>query len=171
MNLVTLGAGCFWCAEAIFQQVSGISEIFSGYSGGSTANPTYELVCSETTGHAEVVQFRYDSSIISYEDILKIFWNTHDPTTVNQQGADKGSRYRSVVFYHNKNQREIAEKVKKNLDKEKIFKSKIVTEIAEFAQFYIAESYHQNYFKKNPNVPYCSYVIKPKLEKFLKLQN
>ena len=171
MNLVTLGAGCFWCVEAIFQQVSGISEISCGYSGGFIADPTYDLVCSETTGHAEVAQFRYDPEVISYEDILKIFWSTHDPTTVNQQGSDKGSRYRSVVFYHNENQREIAEKVKKNLDKEKTFKSKIVTEIAEFAQFYIAESYHQTYFKKNPNLPYCSYVIKPKLEKFLKLQN
>ena len=168
MNLVTLGAGCFWCVEAIFQQVSGISEISCGYSGGFTDNPTYELVCSETTGHAEVVQFQYDPEIISYEDILEIFWTTHDPTTLNQQGADKGTRYRSAVFYHNENQKEIAERVKKKLEEEKTFQSRIVTEISEFNQFYIAENYHQNYFNKNPNVPYCSYVIKPKLEKFLK---
>ena len=170
MNLVTLGAGCFWCVEAIFQQVSGISDISCGYTGGFIKNPTYELVCSEATGHAEVVQFKFDPSKISYEQILEIFWNTHDPTTINQQGADKGSRYRSAIFYHDDSQKKIAENLKEKLDKENIFKSKIVTEITEYRQFYLAEEYHQEYFKKNPNVPYCSYVIKPKLEKFLKSQ-
>tara|TARA_Y100001970_G_scaffold284602_1_gene402310 strand:- start:14 stop:529 length:516 start_codon:yes stop_codon:yes gene_type:complete len=168
MNLVTLGAGCFWCVEAIFQQVSGVYDISCGYSGGFTENPNYELVCSEKTGHAEVVQFKYDPQIISYDKILEIFWSTHDPTTINQQGADKGTRYRSAIFYHSQEQKEIAEKIKQKLDKEGTFKSKIVTEILEFNQFYIAEEYHQEYFKKNPNVPYCSYVIKPKLKKFLK---
>ena len=170
MNLVTLGAGCFWCVEAIFQQVSGVSDISCGYTGGFTTNPNYELVCSETTGHAEVVQFKFDPSIISYEQILEIFWNTHDPTTINQQGADKGSRYRSAIFYHDQNQKKIADSLKEKLNKENIFKSNIVTEIVAYKHFYLAEEYHQDYFKKNPNVPYCSYVIKPKLEKFLKSQ-
>ncbi len=167
MDLVTLGAGCFWCVEAIFQQVAGISDISCGYSGGFTENPSYEEVCSESTGHAEVVQFRYNSNIISYEQILEIFWTTHDPTTVNKQGADIGSRYRSVIFYHNKTQKEMAEKLKEKINQNIDFKSDIVTEIKGYEKFYIAEDYHQNYFNKNPNVPYCNFVIKPKLEKFL----
>ena len=167
MDLVTLGAGCFWCVEAIFQQVAGISDISCGYSGGFTENPSYEEVCSESTGHAEVVQFRYNSNIISYEQILEIFWTTHDPTTVNKQGADIGSRYRSVIFYHNKAQKEMAEKLKEKINQNIDFKSDIVTEIKGYEKFYIAEDYHQNYFNKNPNVPYCNFVIKPKLEKFL----
>ncbi|MAX10516.1 MAG: peptide-methionine (S)-S-oxide reductase [Candidatus Marinimicrobia bacterium] len=167
MDLVTLGAGCFWCVEAIFQQVAGISDISCGYSGGFTENPSYEEVCSESTGHAEVVQFRYNSNIISYEQILEIFWTTHDPTTVNKQGADIGSRYRSVIFYHNKTQKEMAEKLKEKINQNTDFKSDIVTEIKGYENFYIAEDYHQNYFNKNPNVPYCNFVIKPKLEKFL----
>ncbi len=167
MDLVTLGAGCFWCVEAIFQQVAGVSDINCGYSGGSVENPTYETVCSESTGHAEVVQFKYDSSVISYEDILEIFWTTHDPTTINKQGADVGSRYRSIILYHDKSQKEIAEKIKGKLNKANTFQSEIVTQIEEYKKFYIAEEYHQDYFNKNPNVPYCSYVIKPKIEKFL----
>ena len=167
MDLVTLGAGCFWCVEAIFQQVAGISDINCGYSGGFTENPTYEAVCSESTGHAEVVQFKYDSNIISYAQILEIFWTTHDPTTVNKQGADVGSRYRSVILYHSKHQQEVAEKMKDRLNKASTFQSEIVTQIEEYKKFYIAEQYHQDYFNKNPNVPYCSYVIKPKIEKFL----
>ena len=170
MDLATLGAGCFWCVEAIFQQVTGISNISCGYSGGFTKSPNYEQVCSETTGHAEAIQFQYDSDIISYKQILKIFWTTHDPTTINQQGADRGNRYRSAVFYHNEEQKKIAENLKKELDQSEIFKTKIVTEISIFNKFYIAEEYHQAYFKKNPDVPYCSYVIKPKLKKFLKSQ-
>ena len=168
--LVTLGAGCFWCVEAIFKQVAGVSDITCGYSGGSLENPSYEEVCSESTGHAEVIQLKYDPSIISYEEILEIFWKTHDPTTVNQQGADKGARYRSVVFYHNNSQKETAEKLLLELEKSQIFESKIVTEISKFSNFYKAEEYHQDYFTKNPNVPYCTYVIKPKLDKFLKLR-
>jgi len=167
MDLVTLGAGCFWCVDAIFQQVAGVSDINCGYSGGSTENPTYETVCSESTGHAEVIQFKYDSSIISYAQILEIFWATHDPTTINKQGADVGSRYRSIILYHNKSQKEIAERVKKELNKANTFQSEIVTQIENHKNFYIAEEYHQDYFNKNPNVPYCSYVIKPKIEKFL----
>ena len=167
MDLVTLGAGCFWCVEAIFRQVAGISDISCGYSGGFTENPSYEQVCSESTGHAEVVQFKYNSNIISYDQILEIFWTTHDPTTVNKQGADIGSRYRSVIFYHNKSQKKIAEKLKEKMNQSADFKSDIVTEITGYENFYIAEDYHQNYFNKNPNVPYCNFVIKPKLEKFL----
>ena len=167
MDLVTLGAGCFWCVEAIFQQVAGVSDINCGYSGGSTKNPTYETVCSESTGHAEVVQLKYDSSVISYEQILEIFWTTHDPTTIDKQGADVGSRYRSIILYHSKSQKELAEKMKSKLNKANAFQSEIVTKIEEYKNFYIAEEYHQDYFNKNPNVPYCSYVIKPKIEKFL----
>ena len=166
--LVTLGAGCFWCVEAIFKQVPGISDITCGYSGGYSENPSYEEVCSESTGHAEAVQFKYNPSIISYEEILEIFWKTHDPTTINQQGADKGARYRSVIFYHNDSQQEIAKNLMTELENSQIFESKIVTEISNFSNFYKAEDYHQDYFAKNPNVPYCTYVIRPKLDKFLK---
>ena len=132
MDLVTLGAGCFWCVEAIFQQVAGVSDISCGYSGGFTKNPTYEKVCSESTGHAEVIQFKYDSKIISYESILEIFWSMHDPTTLNRQGADIGSRYRSAIFYHNSHQKEAAEKLKDELNNSKKFASNIITEIADF---------------------------------------
>ena len=167
MNLVTLGAGCFWCVEAIFQQVTGISDISCGYSGGFTKNPNYESVCSESTGHAEVVQFKYDPNLISYNEILEIFWTTHDPTTLDKQGADIGSRYRSIILYHDKSQKEAAEAMKERLNKTKKFPSDIVTYIEEFKDFYVAEEYHQNYFNKNPNAPYCSYVIEPKIKKFL----
>ncbi len=167
MDLVTLGAGCFWCVEAIFQQVSGVSDISSGYSGGSAHNPTYEQVCSESTGHAEAIQFKYDSKIISYEQILEIFWATHDPTTIDKQGADVGSRYRSVIFYHDEHQKQTAQKLKEQLNQSKEFNSDIVTKIVKYQAFYTAEDYHQNYFNKNPNVPYCNYIIKPKIEKFL----
>ena len=167
MDFAILGAGCFWCVEAIFQKVSGISNISCGYSGGKTENPSYEEICSKLTGHAEVIQFTYNSVIISYEDILNIFWETHDPTTINQQGADKGTQYRSVIFYHNDSQRKIAEQLKKNLNLGEIFDSDVITEIEKFNTFYIAEECHQQYFKNNPSVPYCNYVIKPKLEKFI----
>ena len=167
MNLITLGAGCFWCVESIFQQVEGVSNISCGYSGGTSENPSYEQVCSEKTGHAEVIQFNYDSTLITYEDLLKIFWSTHDPTTIDRQGADIGSRYRSVIFYHNESQKKVAQNLKEELNRANTFKSDIVTNIEEFKNFYIAEEYHQNYFKKNPNLPYCTYVIEPKLKKFL----
>ena len=164
---MTIGAGCFWCVEAIFNQITGVSDVTSGYSGGGHPNPNYEVICTGNSGHAEVIQFNFDPKIVSYEDLLKIFWMSHDPTTVNQQGNDIGSQYRSVVFYHDENQKSKAESIKKAINQSEEFKSKIVTEIAEFQKFYRAEEYHQNYFKKNPSVPYCSYVIKPKLEKFL----
>ena len=167
MNIITIGAGCFWCVEAVFQTVSGISDISCGYSGGETKNPTYDKVCSETTGHAEVVQITYNPQIVSYKELLTIFWKTHDPTTLNKQGADIGSQYRSIILYHNEEQKTIATNLKNSLDEANIFDSEIVTEIASFEKFYLAEEYHQNYFKKNPKVPYCSYVIKPKLDKFL----
>ncbi len=167
MDLMTIGAGCFWCVEAIFSQISGVSDIVSGYSGGHHSAPNYEIICTGKSGHAEVVQFQFDSKIITYEELLKIFWTSHDPTTLNKQGSDIGTQYRSVIFYHNENQKKIAQALKDSLNKTKVFNSEIVTEVVEFKKFYKAEEYHQNYFKKNPNVPYCSYVIKPKLEKFL----
>jgi len=164
---MTIGAGCFWCVEAIFNQIAGVSDVTSGYSGGEHPNPNYEVICTGNSGHAEVIQFNFDPNIVLYEDLLKIFWMSHDPTTVNQQGNDVGSQYRSVIFYHNEIQRNKAESIKKAINQSGEFKSKIVTEIVEFEKFYKAEEYHQNYFKKNPSIPYCSYVIKPKLEKFL----
>ena len=167
MNLMTIGAGCFWCVEAIFNQVAGVSDVVSGYSGGEHPSPSYEIICTGKSGHAEVVQIQFDAKIITYEELLKIFWISHDPTTLNQQGADIGTQYRSVIFYHDENQKKIADKLKKSLNDSKVFESDIVTEIVEFKKFYKAEDYHQDYFNKNPNVPYCSYVIKPKLKKFL----
>ena len=171
MNLITIGAGCFWCVEAIFNQIAGVSDITSGYSGGEHPNPNYEVICTGNSGHAEVIQFNFDPNIVSYEDLLKVFWMSHDPTTVNQQGNDVGSQYRSVIFYHGDNQKNKAESIKDAINQSGEFKSKIVTEIVEFQKFYKAEDYHQNYFKKNPSVPYCSYVIKPKLEKFISEYN
>ena len=167
MNLMTIGAGCFWCVEAIFNQVTGVSDVVSGYSGGEHPSPNYEIICTGKSGHAEVVQIQFDAKIITYEELLKIFWTSHDPTTLNQQGADIGTQYRSAIFYHDENQKKIADELKKSLNDSKVFESDIVTEIVEFKKFYKAEDYHQDYFNKNPNVPYCSYVIKPKLKKFL----
>ena len=167
MGLMTIGAGCFWCVEAIFNQVAGVSDVISGYSGGAHPSPNYEIICTGKSGHAEVVQIEFDANIITYEELLKIFWISHDPTTLNQQGADIGTQYRSVIFYHAENQKKIAEELKKSLNDSKVFDSDIVTEIVEFKRFYKAEEYHQDYFNKNPNIPYCSYVIKPKLKKFL----
>ena len=163
----TFGGGCFWCTEAIFQSIAGVSKVTSGYCGGHDNDPKYEAVCNGVTGHAEAIQIEFDISIIDYASILKVFWDTHDPTTLNQQGADIGTQYRSAIFYHDENQKKIADKLKKSLNDSKVFESDIVTEIVEFKKFYKAEDYHQDYFNKNPNVPYCSYVIKPKLKKFL----
>ena len=171
MNLMTIGAGCFWCVEAIFNQIPGISGLTSGYSGGDHSSPNYEIICSGKSGHAEVIQFYFDSNLITYENLLKIFWMSHNPTTINQQGNDIGSQYRSIVFYHNEEQKTKASTLKKIINQSGEFKSDIVTEIVEFKKFHKAEEYHQNYFKKNPNIPYCSYVIKPKLEKFLSEYN
>jgi peptide-methionine (S)-S-oxide reductase len=165
---ITLGNGCFWCTEAIFQQVKGVIKVTSGYSGGHVVNPTYEQVCEKNTGHAEVLQVVFDSTEISVDEILEIFWQTHDPTTLNRQGNDVGPQYRSVVFYHNENQKARAEFFKKQLDASGAFPGKIVTAIEPFQNFYAAENYHQDYYNRNGNQPYCYFVIRPKLEKFEK---
>lgn len=167
-EIATFGSGCFWCTEAIFQNVEGVLKVESGYSGGKVKNPTYKEVCSGLTGHAEVVQLTFDPQQVSYDQLLEIFWQTHDPTTLNQQGADIGTQYRSVIFYHDENQKQKAEFYKQRLEEEKAFDKPIVTEISPAAKFYKAEDYHQNYFNLNSNAPYCTYVIRPKLEKFKK---
>ena len=167
-EIITLGNGCFWCTEAIFQQVKGVNKVTSGYSGGHVENPSYEEVCEKTTGHAEVLQVEFDTTQVTIDEILEIFWQTHDPTTLNQQGNDVGPQYRSVVFYHNKNQKERAEFFKKKLDESGAFSKPIVTAIEPFTNYYAAENYHQDYYKKNGNQPYCYFVIRPKLEKFEK---
>lgn len=166
--LATFGAGCFWCTEAVFLDLMGVSKVVSGYAGGKVKNPTYREVTTGLTGHAEVAQITYDPTVISYEELLEVFWNTHDPTTLNRQGADVGTQYRSAVFYHNEEQRTIAEAYKSQLDASKVFGSPIVTEISPYTEFYPAEDYHQNYFELNPNQGYCQYVIRPKVEKFRK---
>jgi peptide-methionine (S)-S-oxide reductase len=168
LQVATLGSGCFWCTEAFFLRVKGIESVVSGYSGGKVKNPTYREVCSGLTGHAEVVQVKFNPKEISYEEVLEIFWNTHDPTTLNRQGADEGTQYRSVVFYHSEEQKKIAQDYKTQLDKSGTFKKPIVTEITPFSIFYPAEDYHQNYYALNPNQGYCQYVIRPKVEKFNK---
>jgi methionine-S-sulfoxide reductase len=165
---ITLGSGCFWCTEAFFQRLKGVTSVVSGYSGGKVENPTYEAVCSGSTGHAEVIQVTYDPAQISFEDLLKVFWQTHDPTTPNQQGHDVGTQYRSAIFYHTEDQRRIAEQYKKQLEASRAFKAPIVTEITAFTNFYPAEKYHQNYFNANPSQSYCQFVIRPKIEKFNK---
>ncbi|WOE69130.1 peptide-methionine (S)-S-oxide reductase MsrA [Hydrogenimonas thermophila] len=162
----TLGGGCFWCLEAVFENVKGVEDVVSGYAGGHINNPTYEAVCSGTTGHAEVVQITYDPTIISFKDILEIFWKIHDPTTLNRQGADVGTQYRSVIFYHDEKQKEIAKESK--AEAQKNFTSPIVTEISPLQTFWKAEDYHQDYFKNNPNQGYCQVVVAPKVEKFQK---
>lgn len=168
-ELATFGSGCFWCTEAIFQNLKGVQKVESGYSGGKVKNPTYKEVCSGLTGHAEVVQVTYDPAVISFDELLEIFWQTHDPTTLNRQGADVGTQYRSAIFYHNENQKNLAEEYKKKLDASGAFNDPIVTEITPYTVFYKAEDYHQNYYNLNGNVPYCNIVIKPKLEKFKKV--
>lgn len=165
-ELATFGAGCFWCVEAVFQELDGVLSVQSGYSGGKTANPTYEQVCSGSTGHAEVCQIRYDPSRIGYWSLLEVFWKIHDPTTLNRQGNDAGTQYRSVVFYHNDRQKALAEKSREELDASGAWENPIVTEIAPFTEFYKAEDYHQNYFKNHPQQAYCRAVIRPKFEKF-----
>jgi peptide-methionine (S)-S-oxide reductase len=168
LEIATLGGGCFWCLEAIYQDVQGVEGVVSGYAGGHVPNPTYEEVCGKKTGHAEVVQVYFDPSLISYGDILDIFWRIHDPTTPNRQGNDVGPQYRSAIFYHDDTQRAIAERSKAAAAAERIWPDPIVTEIAPLDAFYVAEDYHQNYFKDNPNQPYCQYVIDPKVRKFRK---
>jgi peptide-methionine (S)-S-oxide reductase len=169
MEQATFGAGCFWCVEAIFQMIDGVMKVESGYSGGTVANPSYDQVCSGTTGHAEVCQITYDPAKVKFETLLEAFWSTHDPTTLNKQGNDSGTQYRSVIYYHNADQKRLAEEYKAKLDKSGAFSKKIVTEITAFSKFYKAENYHQNYFNSNKNQPYCSYVIQPKVDKFKKV--
>lgn len=164
----TFGSGCFWCTEAIFLRIKGVESAVSGYAGGKVKNPTYREVCSGLTGHAEVIQITFDPSKVTYEELLEIFWNTHDPTTLNKQGADEGTQYRSVVFYHDENQRLLATEYKKQLDASGIFKKPIVTEISPLPEFYKAEDYHQNYYALNQGQGYCQFVIRPKVEKLKK---
>lgn len=167
-EVATLGSGCFWCIEAIYQDVQGIKNVRSGFSGGHIAEPSYQQATSGTSGHAEVIQFYYNPEIITFPEILEIFWATHDPTTLNRQGNDVGPQYRSAVFYHNDKQKDEASYFKARLDEEKAFDKPIVTEITPFSNFYQAEEYHQNYYKLNSNQGYCQYVIKPKVDKFKK---
>jgi peptide-methionine (S)-S-oxide reductase len=170
MNIDTaiLGNGCFWCTEAIFQQLNGVVSVESGYSGGHVVNPTYEEVCEKKTGHAEAIRVVFDPAKISFDELLEIFWQTHDPTTMNRQGNDVGPQYRSVVFYLNEEQKKKAEYYRKKLDESGAFDKPIVTAVEPYRNFYVAENYHQNYYKLNGNQPYCYFVIKPKLEKFQK---
>ena len=168
METATLGGGCFWCVEAIYQDVIGVDKVVSGYAGGAVENPTYQEVCSGTTGHAEVVQIAFDPTVISFEEILFIFWRTHDPTTLNRQGNDVGTQYRSVIFYHDEQQKSIAEQSMAETEASDLWPDPIVTEIAPLPIFYEGEEYHQNYFVENPYQPYCIFVINPKVQKFRK---
>ncbi|WP_139922093.1 peptide-methionine (S)-S-oxide reductase MsrA [Hymenobacter sp. DG01] len=165
MEQATFGAGCFWCVEAVFQDLNGVEKVVSGYSGGRIANPTYKEVCSGLTGHAEVAQITYDPSKISFAELLEVFWKTHDPTTLNRQGADVGTQYRSAIFYHNDEQRRLAEEYKKKLNAAHAFPNPVVTEIVPLQKFYVAENYHQNYYNQNGQQPYCQFVVKPKVDK------
>ena len=170
IQIATLGGGCFWCTEAVFQEVKGVEKVVSGYSGGNApGKPTYREITSGLTGHAEVIQITFDANIISFEDILVIFMTTHDPTTLNRQGADRGTQYRSVIFYHNENQRKISEEVLKQI--QPYYNDKIVTEISPLDIFYEAEIEHQNYYRENTQQGYCSFVIEPKLTKLRKLHS
>jgi len=168
MDTATFGAGCFWCVEAVFQQMKGVEKVISGYSGGTVKNPGYKEVCTGRTGHAEVCQIVFDPAVVTFKELLEAFWQTHDPTTLNRQGADTGTQYRSAIFYHNEKQHEEAEFYKKQLNESGAFQNQIVTEIAPFSIFYPAEDYHQNYFNQNDDQPYCQFVIRPKVEKFKK---
>ena len=166
LETTTLGAGCFWCIEAIYQDLQGVESAVSGYMGGESDNPSYEAVCSGQTGHAEVLQIQFDPQTISFTDVLYIFWRTHDPTTLNRQGADQGTQYRSVIFHHNEAQRQTAEASKSATDGSELWPDPIVTEISPASTFWPAEDYHQNYYRLNPNQPYCAMVIDPKVRKF-----
>ncbi len=165
-DVATLGGGCFWCLEAVFDQVKGVKSVESGYMGGGRPNPTYEAVCTGTTGHAEVVQVHFDSASISYRELLEIFFGIHDPTTLNRQGNDTGTQYRSVVFYHSPEQKATADDTIAALTKEQIFDQPIVTQVTEATDFFVAEPYHQEYYARNPSQPYCAYLIGPKVAKF-----
>lgn len=165
-ELATFGTGCFWCTEAIFQRVKGVVRVESGYSGGHVDNPTYKQVTTGTTGHAEVLRIEFDPSIVTFETLLEVFWHTHDPTTLNRQGADVGPQYRSAIFFHNETQKIKALASRHNTEQAKLWKDPIVTEISPLINYYAAEDYHQNYFNNNPNAGYCNYVIAPKVKKF-----
>ena len=168
LEKATFGAGCFWCVETIFQEVKGVHKVLSGYEGGHLKDPTYKKICTGTTGHAEVIQVEYDPTVVSYKKLLEIFWEVHDPTTLNRQGNDVGTQYRSVVFYHNEQQKKEAEFYKTELDKSGAYSSPIVTEITPSSTFYVAENYHQDYYNQNGSQPYCQFVIAPKVAKFKK---
>jgi peptide-methionine (S)-S-oxide reductase len=163
----TFANGCFWCSEAVFKRLKGIKSVLPGYSGGQVKNPSYEQVCSGRTGYAESVQIEFDPKVISFEKILDIFWRTHDPTTLNRQGNDVGTQYRSAIFYHDLKQKEIAEESRRELENEGVYKNPIVTEITPFNNFYVAEDYHKNYYDEHRDAPYCSYIIDPKVHKLL----
>jgi peptide-methionine (S)-S-oxide reductase len=167
-EVATLGGGCFWCLEAVYQELRGVEKVESGYSGGDVPNPTYRQVCSETTGHAEVVQVTFDPDLVSYRDILEVYFTIHDPTTLNRQGADVGTQYRSVIFYHTEEQKRTAEEVISEIEAEGIWNNPIVTEVVPLDEFYVAEDYHQNYFRNNGFQPYCQVIIAPKVAKFRK---
>ncbi len=169
LDTVTFGAGCFWCVEAVFQQLEGVYGVRSGYSGGHVENPTYEQVCNKNTGHAEVCQITYDPETISFDELLEVFWTSHDPTTPNRQGNDAGPQYRSIILAHSDDQNRKAEAYKQKLNDERAFDNPVVTEIVNFEKFYEAENYHQNYYNNNSSQPYCSFVIAPKLEKVRKV--
>jgi peptide-methionine (S)-S-oxide reductase len=166
-GIATLANGCFWCTEAIFKKLKGVKSILPGYAGGTVKNPSYNQVCTGSTGHAESIHIKFDPAVISFEKILDIFWHTHDPTTLNRQGNDIGTQYRSAIFYHDEKQKEIAEKSKKDLEQEHVYKDPIVTEITPFKNFYVAEDYHKDYYENHKNDPYCNFVIDPKLYKLL----
>lgn len=169
LETATFGAGCYWCVEAIFQRLNGVNSLESGFSGGHVKNPSYKEVCAGTTGHAEVCKITYDPSVISYLELLEVFWKIHDPTTLNRQGNDVGTQYRSAIFYHNQQQKELAFDMKEKLDSAQIWKDPVVTEIMPFETFYKAEEYHQDYYNQNASQPYCRFVITPKIEKFEKV--
>jgi peptide-methionine (S)-S-oxide reductase len=169
MDTITLGAGCFWCIEAVFSELKGVESVVAGYAGGFVKNPSYKEVCSGTTGHAEVAQITYNSSLISLGDILEVFWKTHDPTTLNRQGADVGTQYRSAIFYHNDKQGNEAKSYKVQLIDSEAWENPIVTEILPISNYSAAENYHQNYYSQNPGNSYCTFVIQPKLDKFRKV--
>lgn len=169
LETATLGGGCFWCTEAVFDSLKGVEEVVSGYSGGHTEDPSYQEVCTGSTGHAEVIRVKFDPEVISFKEVLQIFFATHDPTTLNRQGNDVGTQYRSVVFYHSEDQKETALDVIDEIENEGIYDDPIVTEVTEFSNFYPAEDYHQNYFENNPSQPYCSAVVAPKVAKFRKV--
>ena len=167
-EVATLGGGCFWCVEAVFDDLRGVESVESGYSGGKAANPSYNDVCSGTTGHAEVIQITFDPKVVSFKEILEVFFTVHDPTTLNRQGADVGTQYRSVIFYHSDQQKAVAEQVIKEINDAKIWNGSIVTEVSPFEAFYVAENYHQEYYKNNGGQPYCRFIIEPKVAKFRK---